>query len=144
MATKKTTTKKTTAKKTTTKKPQARKWYILANGEGTRWGNYKGVSKQLIEIEGETLLNRMTRLLKENGVAKNDIIICGQYDTPNSSSIMTKSKTKREVFEEIAELAQGPFGILYGDCYYTDAIIKELTTRPVKKFDEFFSLRPKS
>ena len=47
-------TKKTTAKKTTTKKPQARKWYILANGEGTRWHNYKGVPKQLIEIDGET------------------------------------------------------------------------------------------
>lgn len=131
-------TKKTTTKKTTTKKPQARKWYILANGEGTRWRNYKGVPKQLIEIDGETILSRMVRLLKENGVAKKDIIICGPFKDANATSIITKSKTKREVFEEVAGLAKGPFGILYGDCYYTEACIKELTTRPVKKFDEFF------
>lgn len=135
-------TKKTTAKKTTTKKPQARKWYILANGEGTRWHNYKGVPKQLIEIDGETILSRMVRLLKENGVPKKDIIICGPFKDANATNIITKSKTKREVFEEVAGLAKGPFGILYGDCYYTEACIKELTTRPVKKFDEFFTTTP--
>ena len=135
-------TKKTTTKKTAIKKPQARKWYILANGEGTRWHNYKGVPKQLIEIDGETILSRMVRLLKENGVAKKDIIICGPFKDANATNIITKSKTKREVFEEVAGLAKGPFGILYGDCYYTEAIIKELTTRPVKKFDEFFTTTP--
>ena len=141
MATKKTTTKKATAKKPTAKKLE-RKYYILANGEGTRWHNYKGVPKQLIEIDGETILHRMIRLLNAEGVKKNNIVICGPYKDDGATNIITKSKTKREVFEEVAELAKGPFCILYGDCYYTEAIIHELVTRPIKKFDEFYTTEP--
>ena len=121
---------------------KARKYYILANGEGTRWHNYKGVPKQLIEIEGETILHRMIRLLAEEGVKKENIIICGKFKDDLATSKLTKSKTKREVFEEIAELAKGPFAILYGDCYYTKECIHEIVTRPVKKFDEFYTTHP--
>lgn len=115
------------------------KYYILANGEGTRWKNYKGVPKQLIEIDGETILHRMIRLLREEGVPKGNIFICGPFDDADAVSIMTKSPTKREVFEEIANLAQSPFTILYGDCYYTKACIHEIVARPIKKYDEFFT-----
>ena len=117
-----------------------RKWYILANGEGTRWGNYRGVPKQLIEIDGETILHRMIRLLRKEGVKKSEIFICGKLTDAEANTILTTSKTKREVFEEIAELAKAPFGILYGDCYYTESIIHELVNRPVKKYDEFFTI----
>lgn len=126
----------------TTKKKAERKYYILANGEGTRWHNYKGVPKQLIEIEGETILHRMIRLLSEEGVKKESIIICGKFKDELATTKLTKSKTKREVFEEIATLAKGPFAILYGDCYYTKKCIHEVVTRPVKKFDEFFTTHP--
>ena len=34
---------------------------ILADGEGKRWGNYKGVPKHLLEIDGERLIDRMIR-----------------------------------------------------------------------------------
>lgn len=115
------------------------KYYILANGEGTRWKNYKGVPKQLIEIDGETILHRMIRLLRENGVERENIFICGKFTDDDAISIMTKSKTKREVFEEIANIAQSPFVILYGDCYYSEAIIKEAVKRRIKGFDEFFN-----
>lgn len=126
----------------TTKKKAERKYYILANGEGTRWHNYKGVPKQLIEIEGETILHRMIRLLSEEGVKKQNIVICGKFKDELATTKLTKSKTKREVFEEIATLAKGPFAILYGDCYYTKECIHEVVTRPVKKFDEFFTTHP--
>ena len=43
-------------------------YIVMADGEGKRWGNYKGVPKHLIEINGETLLGRTTRLLKEHNV----------------------------------------------------------------------------
>lgn len=118
------------------------KYYILANGEGTRWKNYMGVPKQLIEIDGETILHRMIRLLRAEGVEKSDIVICGPFEDDEAQSIITKSKTKREVFEEIANLAQGPFAILYGDCYYTEAIIHEIVNRPIQKYDEFFTIHP--
>lgn len=115
------------------------KYYILANGEGTRWGNYKGVPKQLIEFGGETILHRMIRLLRENKVPKENIFICGPFEDEEAMSIMTKSPTKREVFEEIAILAQGPFTILYGDCFYTDDCINAIVNTPIKKYDEFFT-----
>ena len=146
MATKKTTTKKATAKKpkaaVKNATVQERKYYILANGEGTRWHNYKGVPKQLIEIDGETILSRMVRLLRAEGVKAENIFICGPYSDPNAKSVITNSKTKREVFEEVAELAKSPFVILYGDCYYTEACIKEIVKRPIKKYDEFFTTEP--
>ena len=115
------------------------KYYILANGEGTRWGNYMGVPKQLIEIDGETILHRMIRLLHQQGVNKEDIFICGKFEDEGANSILTKSKTKREVFEEIANIAQSPFAILYGDCYYTAEIMHGIVHRPIDKFDEFFT-----
>lgn len=118
------------------------KYYILANGEGTRWHNYKGVPKQLIEIDGETILHRMIRLLREEGVAKKNIIICGKFKDADATTKLTKSKTKREVFEEIANLAKSPFTILYGDCYYTKDCIHNIVTRPIKKYDEFFTIHP--
>ena len=124
-----------------TRRP-AMKYYILANGEGTRWHNYRGVPKQLIEIDGETILHRMIRLLRAEGVAKKNIIICGPFKDDDATSVITKSKTKREVFEEIANLAKGPFTILYGDCYYTEACIHEIVTRPIKKYDEFYTTHP--
>ena len=117
-----------------------RKYYILANGEGTRWNNYMGAPKQLAKVDGETILHRMCRLLHEEGVEKKNIIICGPFEDEFATSVITKSKTKREVFEEIANLAKGPFAILYGDCYYTKAIIHEMATRPVIKYDEFFTV----
>ena len=50
-------------------------YYILANGEGKRWGNYKGVPKHLIEIDGETLIDRTVRLLAKYRRKGEDIII---------------------------------------------------------------------
>ena len=122
-------------------------YYILANGEGKRWKNYKGVPKHLIEIDGETLIDRTVRLIVNQSKAIHEdytnIYICGPYLHKDAVSIMTKSKTKREVFEEIAAHAgTEPFVILYGDCYYTEAIIKDITERPIWRFDEYFCAGP--
>lgn len=114
-------------------------YYILANGEGKRWKNYKGVPKHLIEIDGETLINRTVRLIKKH--TEDDVIIVGPYKHPDALNWLNKSRKKREVFEEIAEqTTDQPFVILYGDCYYTEAIIKDITTRPIWRFDEYFCL----
>lgn len=114
-------------------------YYILANGEGKRWKNYKGVPKHLIEIDGETLINRTVRLIKKH--TEDDVIIVGPYKNPDALNWLNKGRKKREVFEEIAEqTTDQPFVILYGDCYYTEAIIKDITTRQIWRFDEYFCL----
>jgi len=47
---------------------------ILCAGDGSRWGNYLGVPKQLVTINGETLLDRTIRLLRENQIADITIV----------------------------------------------------------------------
>jgi choline kinase len=48
---------------------------IIAAGEATRWGNYLGVPKHLIPIDGEPIAKRTIRLLKDRGVS--DIFLVG-------------------------------------------------------------------
>jgi hypothetical protein len=48
---------------------------ILAGGRATRWN---GRAKHLLKVDGETLLDRMVRLLRERGVT--DIVMAGPYD----------------------------------------------------------------
>lgn len=47
-----------------------KKAVILAAGSGERWGNYLGVPKQLIKIDGESLLFRTIRQIKERGISE--------------------------------------------------------------------------
>ena len=42
------------------------KYIIMADGKGTRWNNYRDIPKHFIEVNGETLLARTVRLLREN------------------------------------------------------------------------------
>ena len=49
------------------------KYIIMADVDGKRWNNYIGIPKHLIEINGEPILARTVRLLKENGI--DDIVI---------------------------------------------------------------------
>ena len=41
------------------------KYIIMADGKGKRWNYYNDIPKHLIEIDGETLLERTVRLLKK-------------------------------------------------------------------------------
>lgn len=104
------------------------KIFILADGDGTRWGKYMGVSKQLLTIDGETLLDRMIRQLIERGA--NDIVIIGPYTSPYAENDRSGySREKRKMFQEIAEKYREPFILLNGDCFYTDEIITDCLAR---------------
>lgn len=109
------------------------RFFILANGKASRWQNYLGIDKQLIVIDNETIISRMVRLLKENG--QDDIWIIGKYkvkgaknNIPNVESIIGKYDVTRELWDGIDN-----FVLLYGDCYYTEAIIKDICTRKTDK-----------
>lgn len=103
------------------------KVYILADGEGLRWNNWGGVPKQLLKVNGETLLDRMIRLYKENGIE--DITIVGDFKNENAKNIKLNAKDKVELFIKVAEDSKEPFIMLNGDCYYTKAIVKDSIER---------------
>lgn len=117
------------------------KVFILADGEGTRWGNYKGVSKQLLKVNDETLLDRMIRLCKENGIKKNDLIILGDFKNENAiNDHFENCKLKRQLFLELAKKYKEAFILLNGDCYYTDAIIKDCINRDIERWGHWCRL----
>ena len=119
------------------------RWYILANGEAKRWNNYLGVEKPLISIDGETLLSRIVRILRENN--QSDIVIIGKYEIVGAKNyIPAFLNTKHEMFKDIGELSYDvdSFVILNGDCYYTEAIVKDVINRTVEKWLHWCCQRP--
>lgn len=104
------------------------KYIIMAAGKGTRWGDYKGVPKHLIEINGEALLGRTTRLLKENKiynyVITSDDVRYKQYG-------MTISQTYNDCeIDRFEETTDDEICYLYGDVYYTEEAIKSIIETP--------------
>ena len=108
------------------------KVYILADGEGTRWNNWGGVPKQLLKVNDETILDRMIRLCIENRIE--DITIVGQFENKHAKNVRLNCKDKIELFIAVAKEAKEPFMILNGDCFYSDAIIKDAAERKATRW----------
>jgi peptidoglycan/xylan/chitin deacetylase (PgdA/CDA1 family) len=100
---------------------------IMAAGPAHRWGNYLGVPKQLIEVEGEKLLHRTIRLLRENGVDKIFITVPkkGAFGKLNvDEEIVGNPKHEINKFLNAKEHAGAVF--LWGDCYFSEKAIKTI------------------
>lgn len=105
------------------------KYVIMCAGKGERWNNYLGIPKHLIEINGEPLLGRTTRLLKENGIT--DYIITGtdkRYKKYGKLVPQTKTDCEIDRYEEQNE----PVCYLYGDVYYTKQAMKTIIATDTK------------
>ncbi len=104
---------------------------IIAAGEAKRWNNYLGVNKHFIEIDGEPILKRTVRLLRERGVT--DIYIVSDEEQYNlegaklyhpkrnpDNGDLDKFMNSRELWT--AEPENKTF-IFYGDVYFTEHAI---------------------
>jgi len=101
------------------------KYIIMCAGTGKRWNNHLGVPKHLVTINGETLLGRTTRLLKENGIS--DYIITGcneRYKKYGEVIEQTDNDCEIDRFEEYP--TDDDICYLYGDVYYTEEAIKTI------------------
>lgn len=101
------------------------KYIIMAAGAGTRWNNYLGVPKHLIEINGEPLLARTARLLKENNIT-DYVITCSdpRYAQYGPTIPQTDHDCEIDRFEE--SVIDGPVCYLYGDVYYSEDAMKTI------------------
>ena len=102
----------------------------MCAGKGTRWGDYKGVPKHLIEINGETLLGRTTRLLKENNIY-NYIITTNDIRYKQYGFTRPQSYNDCEV-DRFEETDDEEICYLYGDVYYSEEAIKNIVNTPAK------------
>lgn len=99
-------------------------YVIMCAGEGKRWNNYLGIPKHLVEINGEPLLERTTRLLKENGIT-NYIITSSDERYKQYGETKEQSHKDCEI-DRFEEIESNEICYLYGDVYYTEEAIKTI------------------
>jgi len=109
------------------------KYIIMANGKSKRWNNYNNIPKQMIEINGETLLQRTVRLLKKYD-ASSSIIITSKDErcTVNGAVKYEPLQDSLEIDRYCYELIEPDICFLYGDTYYTNYAIKKIVKEPTK------------
>jgi len=105
------------------------KYIIMSNGAGTRWNNHNNIPKQLIEIEGETLLSRTVRLIKNNNPAAQVIITTKDRRLQTKGAeLYAPEQDGLEIDRFTYELIERNVCFLYGDTYYTAKAIKEIVS----------------
>lgn len=103
------------------------KYIIMADGKGTRWNNYRDIPKHFIEVNGETLLARTVRLLRENDPSCEMIIT--SHDSRYEVAGARRYEPKHNVLEIdrfTTELIEDNICFLYGDTYYSEVSIKTI------------------
>lgn len=109
------------------------RFLIACSGHAKRWENYMGVPKHLIEINGERLLDRTIRLIR-NKADKNDKINVVAFKKIYKTPYSTLRVPRYEIKEEKEKHFEYPFlyvskkwwsvddttVILLGDVYFTE------------------------
>lgn len=103
---------------------------VLAAGDGSRWGNYRGTPKHLTKIEGKTLLERTcSQFLKYT----TDVCVIGvdeRYKVDGTSLYVIKSPNThwRDASKFLSSknlwLADGRTVLVFGDVYFTSEAVK--------------------
>lgn len=93
----------------------------MADGKGLRWNNYLNKPKHFIEVNGETIIGRIVRLLNEaNPKAK--VLITShdkRYEIPGATRYEPQNNVL-EIDRFTEELIQDDMIFFYGDTYYSD------------------------
>jgi hypothetical protein len=100
----------------------------MCAGNGKRWGDYLGIPKHFVIINGETLIGRTTRLLKEYGI--NDYLITTsdeRYKQYGQTRPQTNNDCEIDRYEEIED---NEICYLYGDVYYTEEALRTIINTP--------------
>lgn len=103
------------------------KYIIMADGKGTRWANYQDIPKHFIKIDGERIIDRTVRLIKE--MDKNSEVIITSHDKRYEVKGATRYEPLNNLLEIdrfTAELIEDNVVFLYGDTFYSDEAIDEI------------------
>ncbi len=118
------------------------KFVICANGKGGRWNNYLGVKKQMIPIDGEPLLHRTVRLLRQFGASK---ILISASDPSFEVEGATRFTPKRSTWlidQHPTECLTEPCVFLLGDVYWTENALKTVMETTPERFAFFHKKNP--
>lgn len=101
-------------------------YIILSDGQGSRWNNYMGITKQEAIINGERIIDRICRLLKDCN-QEHIKILSSNPNHSNNMSIRIESKYKDLMKHMVAyDYLDQETTLLYGDTYYEEEAIKQI------------------
>ena len=106
---------------------KAMRYVIMANGQGKRWGGYLGKPKHLIEVDGETLLRRTTRLVKQ--IDPTAEVFISSSSPANETAGATRHSpehAEHELDRFCYELIVPHVCFLYGDTFYTEETLRSI------------------
>lgn len=103
------------------------RYVIMANGVGQRWNNHLGIPKHLYEVEGETLVARIVRQLR-NFDPRGEVIISSSDPRVEVSHTLRHEPEKNEIELDrfVPELITENTCFLYGDTFYTDHALQQI------------------
>lgn len=114
------------------------RYVIMANGQGTRWKMFQGIPKHLIEVDGETLLQRTTRLVKAVDPQAEVIISSSNPDcVADGATRYEPERNELEIDRFVPELICNDLVFLYGDTFYTEEAIRSIYDSPTGKLKFF-------
>lgn len=116
---------------------------IIAAGDAVRWNNHLGIPKHFAPVDGEPIIYRTTRQLKE--YPDLEVFVVGtdeRYDIDGSTLyIPNKNSNNRGLDKFLSSkelwLGVGRTIILYGDVYFTDEAMKHIIAEPTQGFTLF-------
>ena len=115
---------------------------ILAAGSGTRWGDFRGAPKHVIDVEGEVLLSRIARQFLEHS---EDVVVVAppgddRYKIPGTRLYVPDVFGGRELEKFSSSLGEWSEDertvLVYGDVYFTDEAVETImnNSEPWKYF----------
>lgn len=108
------------------------KYIIMADGRGSRWDNHSGVSKHLLKFGGETLLARITNLLRKYDKNAEVIITTHNKDYETNGAVLyAPLNNELEIDRFTKELIEDNICFLYGDTYYSEKAVQTIVNTPV-------------
>lgn len=103
------------------------KYIIMADGKGTRWANYNDIPKHFIKINGERIIDRTVRLIKERD--ENSEIIITSHDPRYEVKGAVRYEPLNNILEIdrfTEELIDNNEVFLYGDTFYSNEAIEKI------------------
>ncbi len=110
------------------------RFIIIAAGNGSRWDNHLGIPKHYAMIDGEPIIERTVRLLKERG-AQDIWVVSTKYDMPDARPYYPTLNPDNEDADKFIS-SQDIWSknrrtvVIYGDVYFTENAIDIILNEP--------------
>lgn len=98
------------------------RFLLLAAGDETRWGNYMGVHKHLVEVNGERLIDRTIRLI-HNRVSAEVYTLAKypEYENPNATLVCPEDLDNGGAVASMEFWStSNRTTVLFGDIFFTE------------------------